>query len=88
MRVAELGLEELVKVGLSMEEAEEFSRILKAAVGEAKGSDPSEVWRELVARRVLSPSHPHGLHRLVFHSVYAEWDEPTRGPPLYWFPSL
>ena len=88
MRVAEVGVGELVKAGLSMEEAQEFERILKAAVGGARGSDPSEVWREVVARRVLSPSHPHGLHRLVFHSVYAEWDESIRGPPLYWFPSL
>ncbi|KAJ9697766.1 hypothetical protein PVL29_007065 [Vitis rotundifolia] len=88
MRVAEVGVGELVKAGLSMEEAQEFERILKAAVGGARGSDPSEVWREVVARRVLSPSHPHGLHQLVFNSVYAEWDESTRGPPLYWFPSL
>lgn len=84
MRIAELEVGELVKAGLSREEAEEFERSLKAA---AVGGDPREVWRELVARRVLSPSHPHGLHQLVFNSVYAEWDESTRGPPLYWFPS-
>ncbi|RVW48653.1 hypothetical protein CK203_102148 [Vitis vinifera] len=44
MRVAEVGVGELVKAGLSMEEAQEFKRILKAAVGGARGSDPSEVW--------------------------------------------
>jgi hypothetical protein len=86
--IGEVGVEDLVKAGLKTEEAHEFQRVLKEAVSGAKESDPREVWRELVARRVLEPWHPHGLHQLVYHSVYAHWDASTNGPPPYWFPSL
>ena len=86
--IGEVGVEDLVKAGLKTEEAHEFQRVLKGAVSGAKESDPREVWRELVARRVLEPWHPHGLHQLVYHSVYAHWDASTNGPPPYWFPSL
>jgi hypothetical protein len=86
--ISEVGVEELVEAGLTTEEAHEFQRVLKEAVSGAKESDPSEVWRQLVARRVLKPRHPHGLHQLVYHSVYAHWDASTNGPPPYWFPSL
>ncbi|PON98121.1 2,3-dihydroxybenzoate-AMP ligase [Trema orientale] len=86
--ISEVGVEDLVEAGLSIEEAEEFQRVLKDSVNGAKGSDPSEVWRHLVAQRVLKPWHPHGLHQLVYYSVYANWDANSRGPPPYWFPSL
>ena len=86
--ISEVGLEDFVKAGLTIEEAREFQRVLKEAVFGAKGSDPREVWRSLVAQRVLKPWHPHGLHQLVYYSVYANWDSLTNGPPLYWFPSL
>ncbi|XP_059429518.1 probable CoA ligase CCL12 [Corylus avellana] len=86
--ISEVGVEELVGAGLTTEEAHEFQRVLKEAVSGAKESDPREVWRQLVARRVLKPRHPHGLHQLVYHSVYAHWDASTNGPPPYWFPSL
>ena len=86
--ISEVGVEELVEAGLTTEEAHEFQRVLKEAVSGAKESDPREVWRQLVARRVLKPRHPHGLHQLVYHSVYAHWDASTNGPPPYWSPSL
>ncbi|PON98120.1 2,3-dihydroxybenzoate-AMP ligase [Trema orientale] len=86
--ISEVGVEDLVEAGLSIKEAKEFQRVLKDAVNGAKGSDPSEVWRHLVAQRVLKPWHPHELHQLVYYSVYANWDANSRGPPLYWFPSL
>jgi hypothetical protein len=86
--IGEVGVEDLVKAGLTTEEAHEFQRVLKEAVSGAKESDPREVWRQLVARRVLKPWHPHGLHQLLYHSVYANWDPATNGPPPYWFPSL
>ncbi|XP_059429512.1 probable CoA ligase CCL12 isoform X1 [Corylus avellana] len=87
-RIGEVGVEDLVKAGLKTEEAHEFQKVLKEAVSGAKESDPREVWRELVARRVLEPWHPHGLHQLVYHSVYSHWDARTNGPPPYWFPAL
>ncbi|KAF3974492.1 hypothetical protein CMV_002174 [Castanea mollissima] len=86
--ISEVGVEDFVKAGLTIEEAQEFQRVLKEAVFGAKGSDPREVWRSLVAQRVLKPWHPHALHQLVYYSVYANWDSLTNGPPLYWFPSL
>ncbi|XP_062076636.1 probable CoA ligase CCL12 [Humulus lupulus] len=86
--MCEVGVEDLVKAGLSTEEAKYFQRVLEDIVNGAKGLEPSEVWREVVARRLLKPSHPHELHQLLYHSVYANWDVSTRGPPLYWFPSL
>ena len=72
--ISEVEVEDLIKAGLSIEEAKHFQRVLKDLVNGAKGSDPSEVWRHLVARRVLKPSHPHGVHQLVYYSVYANWD--------------
>jgi hypothetical protein len=88
--ISEVGVEDLVKAGLGIEEANEFQRVLKEALlsAGAKGSEPREVWREIVGRMVLKPWHPHELHQLVYYSVYANWDLSTNGPPLYWFPSL
>uniref|UniRef100_A0A2N9GNX4 AMP-dependent synthetase/ligase domain-containing protein n=1 Tax=Fagus sylvatica TaxID=28930 RepID=A0A2N9GNX4_FAGSY len=88
--ISEVGVEDLVKAGLGIEEANEFERVLKEAIlsAGAKGSEPREVWREIVGRMVLKPWHPHELHQLVYYSVYANWDLSTNGPPLYWFPSL
>ncbi|KAJ6427959.1 hypothetical protein OIU84_023378 [Salix udensis] len=87
--ISEVGVDDIVKAGLSVEEeAKEFYRILKETIGETKGLDPREVWRKVVDKRVLKPWHPHGVHQLVYYSVYAHWDSSTKGPPLYWFPSL
>lgn len=87
--ITEVGVDDIIKAGLSVEEeAKEFYRILKETIGEAKGSDPREVWRKVVDNRVLKPWHPHGVHQLVYYSVYSHWDSSTKGPPLYWFPSL
>lgn len=87
--ITEVGVDDIIKAGLSVEEeAKEFYRILKETIGEAKGLDPREVWRKVVDNRVLKPWHPHGVHQLVYYSVYSHWDSSTKGPPLYWFPSL
>ncbi|KAG2675196.1 hypothetical protein I3760_13G173500 [Carya illinoinensis] len=80
-------MEDLVKAGLAIEEAKEFQRVLNEAVSGAERSDPRKVWREVVARRLLKPWHPHRLHQLIYYSVYADWDTSTNGPPPYWFPS-
>nr|AFD33357.1 acyl-activating enzyme 13 [Cannabis sativa] len=75
--ISEVGVDDLVQAGLTTEEATGFQRVLKDSLSCTKGSDPSEVWRHLVARRVLKP-----------WSVYAHWDVSSKGPPPYWFPSL
>ncbi|KAK4788363.1 hypothetical protein SAY86_019682 [Trapa natans] len=92
--IAELSMTDLVEAGLAAGEAEQIHGtilevLLKATDGGgSNGHDPREVWRELVARRVLKPSHPHRLHQLIYYSVYSSWDSAVNGPPLYWFPSL
>ena len=87
--IREVGVDDLVKAGLrSVDEAMEIEALLHTA--RARGWDPLDTWRQLVGRRVLKPWHPHGVHQLVYGSVYAHchWDASSRGPPLYWFPSL
>ncbi|OVA16457.1 AMP-dependent synthetase/ligase [Macleaya cordata] len=89
--IGEVGVNEIVGTGLSIEEAEVFHKALKGAiarVGGGTGSDPMDIWREISAQKLLKPWHPHSLHQLVYYSVYAGWDVSTRGLPFYWFPSL
>ncbi|KAJ0084945.1 hypothetical protein Patl1_29985 [Pistacia atlantica] len=88
MNISEVGVEGLVQAGLTVNEAKEFDEILKETLRRSKGLGPREVWRELVAQKVLKPWHPHGLHQLVYYSVYNGWDASSNGPPLYWFPSI
>ncbi|KAK4258234.1 hypothetical protein QN277_007706 [Acacia crassicarpa] len=87
--ISELQVQDFVQAGLTSEEAERFDQVLKQLILQrVEWTDPRELWRELVARRLLKPWHPHSLHQLVYYSVYARWDASTKGPPLYWFPSL
>ncbi|KAF9603859.1 hypothetical protein IFM89_038117 [Coptis chinensis] len=88
-RISEVGVEDIVRAGLlSLHEAEIFHHRLNAAITEVGGTEEAkEVWREICEQRLLQPSHPHGLHQLVYYSVYSQWDASSNGPPLYWFPS-
>ncbi|KAI4345323.1 hypothetical protein L6164_012455 [Bauhinia variegata] len=86
--ISEMGVEDFVNTGLTIGEAREFYKLLKEAIFWVKGSDPVELWREIVARKLLKPWHPYRLHQLVYYSVYTNWDVSAKGPPFYWFPSL
>ncbi|PKI73635.1 hypothetical protein CRG98_006009 [Punica granatum] len=86
--LTEVNVDDLVSAGLAADEAEQLHRTLRDALLGAGSGGPREVWRELVARRALEPSHPHRLHQLIYYSVYSDWDSDVNGPPLYWFPSL
>ncbi|XP_042480555.1 probable CoA ligase CCL12 [Macadamia integrifolia] len=99
MMIEEVGVEELVRAGLSEEEARGFHESLKAAIliarssegeGTKAAAEPQKVWRELTAegKKLLKPWHPHALHQLIYSSVYSNWDVSTSCPPPYWFPSL
>ncbi|KAJ8643479.1 hypothetical protein MRB53_005227 [Persea americana] len=82
----EIGVEEIEGAGLPVGEARSFYQALKGAIDRAHGSTPDLLWRDLSA--LLTPSHPHALHQLVYYSLYARWDYSAAGPPPYWFPSL
>ena len=47
---------------------------------------PIRCWRK-ICDEILTPEHPIALHSLVHKTVFANWDEPTRGPVPAWFPS-
>lgn len=94
--ISDVGVEDLVGAGLSVEEAKGFQRHLKDSIFKVSRRsnngqelfDPKELWRELTAQKLLKPWHPHALHQLIYYSVYHNYDESTNGPPIYWFPSL
>uniref|UniRef100_A0A7N0T914 Uncharacterized protein n=1 Tax=Kalanchoe fedtschenkoi TaxID=63787 RepID=A0A7N0T914_KALFE len=87
--IEDVGIEDLVRAGLNLNDATVFHSVLKDVISRVESSgDPRAVWREIVDRRALKPNHPHALHQLVYYSVYAHWDVPANGPRLYWFPSL
>lgn len=85
--ISELGSDDLVQAGLPINEAKDFELVLKQTMSSTKAT-AGELWRQIVAQRLLKPSHPHELHQLVYYSVYADWDVSNKGPPPYWFPSL
>ncbi|XP_068652699.1 probable CoA ligase CCL12 isoform X2 [Aristolochia californica] len=81
-----IGLEDIISAGLPSEEANVFYESLKRILTKASSGVllAEEVWRRVVSDRLLRPDHPHGLHQLLYYSVYARWRGP---PPPYWFPS-
>lgn len=86
-------VEDLVRAGVAEEEAKWLMGELNVAIAKVAVNingelDQKEVWREITARKLLKPSHPHALHQLLYYSVYHNYDQSTHGPPLYWFPSL
>ncbi|CAA2933392.1 probable acyl-activating enzyme 18, peroxisomal isoform X1 [Olea europaea subsp. europaea] len=85
--VSEVGVEDLVRAGVAVEEAIDFERELKDAINGCDGFDRKALWREVTARKLLKPSHPHGVHQLIYYSIYHNHDESIHGPPLYWFPT-
>jgi acetyl-CoA synthetase len=47
---------------------------------------PAECWPRVLSQ-VLDPRHPFEVHRLLFETVFSEWDESAQGPPPAWFPT-
>ncbi|XP_009623329.1 probable CoA ligase CCL12 isoform X1 [Nicotiana tomentosiformis] len=91
--ISEVRVEDLVRAGVAEEEAKWLMGELNVAIAKVAVNingelDQKEVWREITARKLLKPSHPHALHQLLYYSVYHNYDQSTHGPPLYWFPSL
>ncbi|KAL9235842.1 hypothetical protein vseg_010576 [Gypsophila vaccaria] len=80
--MGQLKAEELVAAGMSAEEAKSILRVVAACAG-----NQAERWRQVVARKLLRPEHPHAVHQLVYYTIYSDWDTTSHGPPPYWFPS-
>ncbi|CAH9073156.1 unnamed protein product [Cuscuta epithymum] len=93
--ITEVRAEDLVQAGLAPEEAASLHTQLKdAIIALSRRLPPTthdgavDVWREITARKLLKPSHPHAVHQLLYYSVYHNYDESSYGPPPFWFPSL
>lgn len=84
--VWEIQARDVEAAGLAAAHAGPFLAALRSAVASAP-DDAAAVWAAVAPAGVLRPEHPHALHRLVYYSVYANWDRAARGPPPYWFPS-
>lgn len=85
--IKQFELQELLNTGLSSHDAKSLHIELNDVVNSITSSSPVELWREITSRKLLKPSYPHSLHRLVYNTVYGDYDESVHGLPLYWFPS-
>ncbi|EYU31684.1 hypothetical protein MIMGU_mgv1a017134mg [Erythranthe guttata] len=87
--ISEVGVEDLVGAGLTVEEAMVLGREIKDAIGDSSSNcaAANENWAEIMSRNLLKPWHPHPLHQLIYYSVYHSYDDSVNGPPLYCFPS-
>ncbi|KAK1435215.1 hypothetical protein QVD17_00976 [Tagetes erecta] len=85
--IHQLGLQQLLNTGLAPYDAKLLQIDLQNAINNVVTSNPVDLWREITSRKLLKPSYPHSLHRLVYNAVYANYDVSVHGPSLYWFPS-
>ncbi|HEX6791572.1 MAG TPA: AMP-binding protein [Candidatus Krumholzibacteria bacterium] len=77
-----LTFDALCAAGLPAGEATSFLDLFSAAV---KGVPPAQAWRR-VTRDVLTPAHPHDVHRACWDAVFRDWDE-AQGPRPAWMPT-
>ncbi|KAJ0616967.1 putative acetate--CoA ligase [Helianthus annuus] len=85
--IHQLDLQDLLNTGLNSHDAKLLQIDLKSTINGSNGSNPVDLWREITSRRLLKPSYPHSVHRIVYDAVYGSYDVSAHGPPLYWFPS-
>ena len=73
---------QLVSLGLE----ESAARNLADRVNELIASLPvPECWQK-VSKEILTPDHPFAVHRFLYDTIFAEWDE-TQGPRPAWSPT-
>jgi acetyl-CoA synthetase len=58
---------------------------LAIRVNEVLRWPPVEAWRE-ISQGILRPEHPWALHRLLFETVFGDWDV-SQGPAPAWTPT-
>lgn len=81
MRI-KLTAEALSQAGLPAGEATSFLASYRDAT---RGAGMPDAWRT-VSRDVLSPAHPHAVHRLCWDDIFASWEEAS-GPRPAWIPA-
>jgi acetyl-CoA synthetase len=74
--------DELVALGVSVEEARAFLPRLEAVWNDRS---QAETWRT-ISQTILTPRHPFSLHELLFAKIYEGWDG-SQGPPPAWIPT-
>jgi len=81
MRIT-LTVEALSQAGLPAGEATSFLASYRDAT---RGAGMADAWRT-ISRDVLSPAHPHAVHRLCWDDIFASWDDAS-GPRPAWIPT-
>ncbi|KAL2930662.1 putative acyl-activating enzyme 18 peroxisomal [Bienertia sinuspersici] len=80
--------EELIAAGMSVEEADNLLKVVDdviSRVGDvSRGA--TEVWREVVARKLLRPDHPQAVHQMVLSlGLFSSWPSSLLVPfSIYW----
>lgn len=77
-----LNIESLSEAGLPAGEATSFLSFYQERV---KDVAPAVAWQR-VSRDVLSPTHPHPVHRLCWDDCFASWSDEA-GPRPAWIPT-
>lgn len=75
-------LDSIAAAGLSSDDA---TRVLDRYGALTAGRDAPQAWRR-VSRELLTPQHPHALHRLLYDATFAAWPA-SHGPRPAWTPT-
>ncbi len=74
--------ESLAAAGLSPAEA---ARVAQGYRRFTEGQDAARAWHR-VSRELLTPQHPHAVHRTLYDAVFASWPA-EKGPRPAWTPT-
>jgi acetyl-CoA synthetase len=77
-----LSVEDLCETGVPVGVAKDIRKLL---INLPAHDNPAETWRD-VSHNILSPDMPFSLHRLLYDTIYKEWDH-AQGPPPSWLPT-
>ncbi|KAJ7537812.1 hypothetical protein O6H91_11G022600 [Diphasiastrum complanatum] len=83
--IEHVSLDDILEAGVALPQAKTFYYQLQNILSQT-GDSRLETWQR-ISNDLLSPTHPHALHQLMYYSTYETWDISTQGPPLAWFPT-
>lgn len=81
----ELTAADIEETGIPRSKSGEIHKGLRRVLQSTQGLE--NLWNT-ISQEVLAPGHPHALHRLLYYSVYKDWNSELLGPPPAWTPSL